>query len=197
MCILKCMFLVSIIISVIYFFYMPIAKGSPYHTNFHFVCHFSIMVLGGLVYLAKERIKTCNFRLDLFLCILSFVAYFVILKMGKGQEGVRYYLQILSLLPLHTFCYYIFKVASYEWTEKLFNIPYLGYLCSMIASLTLEIYIVQFAIITDRFNFIFPVSILLVFGMVVVVAYLLKILTSIFLQVMSKDKFSLKEACII
>lgn len=87
MCILKCMFLVSIIISVIYFFYIPIAEGSPYHTNFHFVCHFSIMVLGGLVYLAKERIKTCNFRLDLFLCILSFVTYFAILKIGKGQEG--------------------------------------------------------------------------------------------------------------
>lgn len=197
MCILKCMFLVSIIISVIYFFYMPIAEGSPYHTNFHFVCHFSIMVLGGLVYLAKERIKTCNFRLDLFLCILSFVTYFAILKIGKGQEGVRYYLQILSLLPLHTFCYYMFKVANYDWTGKLFNIPYFGRICFIIASLTLEIYIVQFAIITDRFNSVFPISILLVFCMIVFVAYFLKIVTSVFLQIMSNDKFSFKKACMI
>lgn len=176
---------------------MPIAEGSPYHTNFHFVCHFSIMVLGGLVYLMKERIKACNFKLDLFLCILSFVTYFAILKIGKGQDDVRYYLQILSLLPLHIFCYYMFKVASYSWTEKLFNIPYLGYFCSFVASLTLEIYIVQFAIITDRFNSIFPISILLVFCMIVLVAYFLKIVTSVFLQIMSKDKFSFKKACMI
>lgn len=65
----------------------------------------------------------------------------------------------------------MYKVANYGWTSKLFNIPYFGRICFIIASLTLEIYIVQFAIITDRFNSVFPISILLVFCMIVLVAY--------------------------
>ena len=65
----------------------------------------------------------------------------------------------------------MYKGANYGWTGKLFNIPYFGRICFNIASLTLEIYIVQFAIITDRFNSVFPNSILLVFCMIVLVAY--------------------------
>lgn len=173
---------------------MPIANGSPFHTSFHFVCHFSVMVLGGLVYLNKERIECSHIWRDLILCLLSFGAYFIILRIGKGQVGIKYYLQIVSLLPLHTFCYYAFKVTNHKWTNNLFNIPFLGQLCYSIASLTLEIYIVQFALITDKFNSVFPISLLVVFCIIVIVAYLLKVVTSIFLQVMSNESFSIKNA---
>ena len=38
---------------------------------------------------------------DMLWMIVSFIAYFVILKIGKGAMGIRYYSQITALIPLH------------------------------------------------------------------------------------------------
>lgn len=193
--VLRWLFALSLMVSLCYFFLMPIAEGSPYHTDWHFICHFSVMVLGAWAYMKRECVcQSLHFKKDLFLLMLSFIAYFLILKIGKGQIGLRYYEQIASLLPLHSFCYYMFKVASGGWTEKLFRIPVLGRLSTLISSLTLEIYIVQFMLITDRFNALFPINTIIVMIGIIIAAYLLKVLVSLFLQVMSSEQFSMKVA---
>lgn len=64
----------------------------------------------------------------------------------------------------------------------------------MIASLTLEIYIVQFHIITDKFNALFPLNTIIVFILISISAYILKVITSLFLQLLSSSPFNLKEA---
>lgn len=51
------LFGLAVACSVAYFFWMPVAEGSPFHTSFHFVCHFSIMMMGGLVYVCRDRIR--------------------------------------------------------------------------------------------------------------------------------------------
>lgn len=124
---------------------------------------------------------------DMLWMIVSFIAYFVILKIGKGAMGIRYYSQITALIPLHTFVYYLYKVASYSWCDKVFHSKRVGKIMSWIAALTLEIYIVQFAFITNQFNSIFPLNVLLVFAIIVLAAYLLKVMTSLFLAVLSKE----------
>lgn len=166
---------------------MPIASGSPFHTSFHYVCHFSVMVMGGLCYLLRDKIKCTSIMRDMFWLIVSFIAYFVILKIGKGSVGIRYDIQITALIPLHTFVYYLYKVASYSWCEKAFHSKVLAKIMSWIAALTLEIYIVQFAFITNQFNSVFPLNVLLVFAIIVLAAYLLKVMTSLFLAVLSKE----------
>lgn len=130
---------------------------------------------------------------DMLWMIVSFIAYFVILKIGKGAMGIRYYSQITALIPLHTFVYYLYKVASYLWCDKAFHSLVLGRVMSWIAALTLEVYIVQFAFITNQFNSIFPLNLLLVFAIIVLAAYLLKVMTSLFLAVLSKEDLEWKE----
>lgn len=108
-------------VSSTYFFMMPIASGSPFHTSFHYVCHFSVMVMGGLCYLLRDKVKCSSIKWDMLWMIVSFIAYFVILKIGKGSMGIRYYSQITALIPLHIFVYYLYKVASYSWCDKVFH----------------------------------------------------------------------------
>lgn len=172
---------------------MPIASGSPFHTSFHYVCHFSVMVMGGLCYSLRDKIKCMSITRDMLWMIVSFIAYFVILKIGKGTMGIRYDIQITALIPLHTFVYYLYKVASYSWCDKAFHSLVLGRVMSWIAALTLEVYIVQFAFITNQFNSIFPLNVLLVFAIIVLAAYLLKVMTSLFLAVLSKEDLEWKE----
>lgn len=180
-------------VSITYFFMMPMACGSPFHTSFHYVCHFSVMVMGGLCYLLRDKVKCSSIMRDMLWMIVSFIAYFVILKIGKGAMGIRYYSQITALIPLHTFVYYLYKVASYSWCDKVFHSKRVGKIMSWIAALTLEIYIVQFAFITNQFNSIFPLNVLLVFAIIVLAAYLLKVMTSLFLAVLSKEDLEWKE----
>lgn len=178
-------FVGAIVLSVGYFLVIPICAGSPFHSSFHYVCHFSVMLMGSLCYLCRDKIKCEKLWKDVVTMAISFVLYFVILKIGKGHEGFRYYLQVLALVPLHTFVYYSYKAVSYPWCERLFLQKKIGKALSFVASLTLEIYVVQFALITDRFNALFPLNVMIVFSVIVLGAYFLHILTSLFLKVMS------------
>lgn len=184
---LQYVFLLSLVVSVAFFFLMPIAEGSPFHTNFHYVCHFSIMIMGGLCYIKRNQLVCNSLWKDCLVMLLSFILYFAILKIGKGQSGIRYYSQILALLPLHSFVYFFYKTCSYSWCQSAFRIRILGRVVSIVAVLTLEIYVVQFSVITNCFNHLFPLNIFIVFVLITISAYMLKVLTSLFLAVLSKE----------
>lgn len=177
-----------------YFLCMPKVASSIFHTNFHFICHFSIMVMGGLTYLNKDMIQMKSLPKDFVLMIFWFISYFIILYVSKGNLDYKYYLQIIGLLPLHLFTFYIYKITSYPWCTRLFQRSELKWILLVIANLTLEIYIVQFHIITDEFNTLFPLNTVIVFMLISISAYILKVITSLFLQFLSSVPFNLKEA---
>ena len=190
---LQYVFLLSLVVSIAFFFLMPVAEGSPFHTNFHYVCHFSIMIMGGLCCIKRNQLVCNRLWQDCLVMLLSFILYFAILKIGKGQSGVRYYLQILALLPLHIFVYYFYKICSYSWCQSFFRIRILGRVVSVVAVLTLEIYVVQFSVITNCFNHLFPLNLFIVFFLITFAAYLLKVFTSLFLAVLSKEHLVWKD----
>lgn len=193
-CIQKILFMFSIAASLLYFYFMPKATGSIFHTNLHFVCHFSIMIMGGMTYLYKDKIKIKSLWKDCLWAIFWFVLYFIILYVGKGKQDYKYYVQIVGLLPLHLFIFYAYKTASYHWCTTLFQSSRWKRILTTIASLTLEIYIVQFHIITDKFNRLFPLNTVIVFIFICITAYCLRVMTSLFLQFLSSAPFEFKNA---
>ena len=52
----------------------------------------------------------------------------------------------------------------------------------------------MFFIITDEFNTLFPLNTVIVFILISISAYILKVITSLFLQILSPAPFNLKEA---
>ena len=193
-CLQKILFMFSIAASLLYFYFMPKATGSIFHTNLHFVCHFSIMIMGGMTYLYKDKIKIKSLWKDCLWAIFWFVLYFIILYIGKGKQDYKYYVQIVGLLPLHLFIFYAYKTASYHWCTTLFQSSRWKRILTTIASLTLEIYIVQFHIITDKFNRLFPLNTVIVFIFICITAYCLRVMTSLFLQFLSSAPFEFKNA---
>lgn len=193
-CVQKILFMFSIAASLLYFYFMPKATGSIFHTNLHFVCHFSIMIMGGMTYLYKDKIKIKSLWKDCLWAIFWFVLYFIILYVGKGKQDYKYYVQIVGLLPLHLFIFYAYKTASYHWCTTLFQSSRWKRILTTIASLTLEIYIVQFHIITDKFNRLFPLNTVIVFIFICITVYCLRVMTSLFLQFLSSAPFEFKNA---
>lgn len=191
---IKASIIFSLILSIIYFFmYLPITKVSIYQENWHYVCFFSIMMLGSYCAIHREKIKSTQIKKNIILSVISFILFYAIQAIGKGQETPLYYIQVISLIPLHTFIYYFYKTIDAEWCNKFMNLKIIRYIIMSISALTLEIYLVGFRSINTSFNSLFPLNLLLIFLIICIQAYILKILTNILIQILENDNFNLKK----
>lgn len=181
----------SVLIIWLYIFLSPKVNSSIYH-EFHYTIYFSSMLLGVCIGIFKERIKIRNFYFDTVFCMLSFLLYFAIMYFGKGKMDHWYYIQLIAVVPLLSFLYFSYKVVSYTWVAKLASFRIWPFIY-VISSLTYEIYIVQFNLITNSFNLYYPLNTLIVFCIIIFSAYLLRILTNFFVLLFSKRDWSLKE----
>lgn len=158
--------------------------GSIYH-SFHFFCYFPSMILG--LYCGKKQPTT---KFPITKTIISFIAYFIIMSIGKNKETVLYYTQLAAIIPLNLFVYYMFTCKN-TW-NKIITYSHLKQVISIISSLSLEIYIVQFSLITKAYNDYFPFNFMIIILSIIIVAYFLKIITTTFIQTISKDNYNLK-----
>lgn len=71
--------------------------------------------------------------------------------------------QIVSLIPLLLAIYFFFMFCSCEKMIKVFDKTVLGNVVYAISALTLEIYLVQYALFTDSMNGLFPLNIIITY----------------------------------
>lgn len=76
---------------------------------------------------------------------------------------------------------------------KVFDNVLCGNMVYFISSLTLEIYLVQYALFIDRMNFMFPLNLPVMYLMIFGVAYVLKVLSQVFSQIFSKENVEVKK----
>ena len=101
--------------------------------------------------------------------------------------------QIISLFPLLATIYWIYQLCNTERVNSLLSKKYVGWSIFFISCLTLEIYMVQYALFTNKFNYIFPVNIILTYIVIFVTAYLLKCLSRVFTMVFSDKRLVIKD----
>ena len=133
-------------------------------------------------------------KTDWVLATVSFGLYFILLFLGKGYGGKYYYMQIAGLLPLIGFLYYLFKAVSHISIPQKNSLKIIHNSVLYLSSLTLEIYIIQFDLITDKFNAVFPLNTIVIFSIICIAAYALRILTSLCLQTLSDNPYNIKQA---
>lgn len=75
----------------------------------------------------------------------------------------------------------------------MFEKPLVGNVVYAVSALTLEIYLVQYALFTDALNFMFPLNIPVMYLMIFAVAYVLKCLSQVFSQVFGGGDFEVKK----
>ena len=84
-----------------------------------------------------------------------------------------------------------------DWVEKILQMNYVGKLIRFIAALTLEIYLVGFVLCITSLNDIFPFNIIIVFGIIVMVAYVVKVISNFVIQTFDKDPYNWKQMVVI
>ena len=186
-------FFLSILFTVCLVLLYPPQKLSIFH-KFHYFCYFPTMLLGVIAAKHEKSLhKICGFFPTLIFTLISFVSYFCIMKVGKGHLDNSYYTQLLGYIPLLLFLVFIYKLACFNWIRNLARTNYFKPI-RIIAALTFEIYIVQKYIITNYFNALFPVNAIIVFLLILMAAYIVKIATNLFEQTVIGIKWDIKKA---
>lgn len=88
--------------------------------------------------------------------------------------------------------YFFFMFCSCEKMIRVFDKALFGNVVYIISSLTLEIYLVQYALFTDKMNFMFPLNLPIMYLMIFAVAYVLKVFSQMFSQVFRTENVEVK-----
>ena len=208
-----------LVITILSFFVLDMNKSVMYaQVSFMRIYYFMFMLLGAITALdlrkpAKEMIfgrlyglcagggilckasdsKSMDLRpmgsfVLFFLSLVMYYACMAIYKLGS----ICCHFQMASLIPLLLAIYFFFMFCSCTKVIKVFEHVLCGNVIYFISSLTLEIYLVQYALFTDKMNFMFPLNIPVMYLMIFAVAYVLKCLSKLFSQIFSGDDIVVK-----
>lgn len=161
-----------------------------YKTNrWYTFCHYFVcMLMGAIVGLKRASLPKPRAALSAILLVISAIAYFGLLFVCKKYPSLTIY-QILSLIPYWAFIYFTYRFFSSAAIVRLYDIPVVQKPVYYISALCLEIYLVQFSIITDRMNHLFPLNLLIVFAAIVAMAFAVKVLGNFISQTFRDDPY--------
>lgn len=163
------------------------------NTYFKWGHYFLFMLLGAMMGLKQQTIPKDAKGLKSFGMLgASLVVYYGILFSGR-KWGVMEDLQIVSLVPLLAVTYYFYKVCNCDFAYRCYRSKILGWCMRLIGGLCLEIYLVQSSLFTDKMNAIFPLNLLIMFVIIVVMAYILRCLSRVFSQTFKDMEYNWKE----
>lgn len=188
--------IISILIMLSVMLIYPYPDRSVFNdTSLRYYCYLTPFIFGLYCGINNvQLIRTKKWR-DGLIGILFICLYFVFISFGKCEENWRYYTEIFSLIPLNLFMFYLYRFFSQEkLIDRIYNNKWLYRMVKFVSTLTLQIYVVQFYLITDDYNHLFPLNIVLMFAIIFTVAYLLNVFTKLFEQTLSSEAWSIKKA---
>lgn len=155
--------------------------------DFPKIFYFLFMLFGAMIGISKRKFK---FRLlyDSLKLAGSIFIYYVFLFIASKYQIIAQ-LQILSLLPLFAITFYFYKLCNAQELISIVQSPIIKWIVYIVSMLTLEIYLVQFGIFTDKMNTLFPLN-LFILIIIIIIAYIVKVSSRIFSQTFNENKYN-------
>lgn len=160
-------------------------------TIFRWIPYFGAMLLGAYVGIIRNSLKFCakNDLAKLFFCVLVFYA---VQLMAKKYNNVAPY-QIFTFPFLLGIAFYFYKCCNLSLLRKAYDSRCGNLVIMSVGGLCLESYLIQFSIITDRFNSLFPFNIILIFVLVLVASYIVRCFARFFCQTFRTEDYDWKK----
>ena len=136
-----------------------------------YILSFCAMLLGAYVADREDELKYEKLWLDA--CLLA-VSYFCFIACAHFYHIGLVPFDYLRFLPLCSFVYYLYKVGMNPFIIKIYANKWLYPIVLFIGGLCLEIYLVQFYILNDTLNSIFPLNIIILFFLIIASAYIVR-----------------------
>lgn len=159
-------------------------------TYFKWCHYFSFMLLGAILGVRKS-VDNVSLWKDSSLMLGCVVVFYSILFMGR-KIPLIHDLQVVSLIPLMGVTYYFYKMCNSEQLKTLYQSKWIGPVMKTISGLCLEVYLVQSVLFTDRYNNLFPFNLIIMFVVILIVAYILRCLARWFSQTFREGDYEWK-----
>lgn len=181
-------FILFALVVVAYFLFFDFTdKGLFWGSNsyFRWIFFFLIMLQGAMLG-KKGQVTFKAWHLPaLFGCV---AVWYGVCYCFKGANW-----QILSVVPMFGITYFVYSISNNSYVKKTLQMKALKTPVLLIGSLCLESYLVQKFLITDLMNNLFPLNIPIIMGLVLLIAFLTRIVSEFIRQVFNTDAFDYKK----
>lgn len=151
---------------------------------------FDFMLLGAKM--GKEEIVIKSKPvIDACLLLLSIICFYALFFVGFRINSM-YFSQYFSFIPLLCAVYYFYKVGLSGWAKKLYESKVGNFFVRFVGGLSLEIYVVQYFLLTDKMNSLFPLNIVLMYVIIFIVAYFTRCLARLISQTFKDTPYDWK-----
>jgi len=123
---------------------------------------------------------------------LSLMIFYGIQFMAKKNTEIAPY-QIVTLIPLAGIIYYFYKICNARCFERIYKTRYGGVIILIVSGICLESYLIQYYLLTDKLNGIFPLNIPLLMLLILIVSYICRCLARIFSQTFRTEDYEWKK----
>lgn len=194
---LKVVFLFFALLTLVWYWVMdkPVGYNMYGATYFKWCHYFLFMLLGAILgsHPMQRRVSLKWDSLKLLVCILLFYDILITCRKWEFVQDM----QVVSLLPLLGTTYYFYKICKSDALKKIYGTRFIGPVMKTISGLCLEVYLVQGVSFTDRLNGLFPFYLLIMFVVILLVAYLLRCMARWFSQTFREDDYEWKEIFLV
>lgn len=149
-----------------------------------FLVFFLFMLQGAIMGKHPELFTSKWWHVPVFLFSVASWLFLV-------QKGNR--LVVLSVIPLLFLTYSVYCICNSRILSKLYNTRIVGSIIYVVSQLCLEVYLIQKFIFTDAFNYLFPWNVLVIMLVVIIAAYLVKVLAEFISQTFKTEPYDWKK----
>ncbi|MBR1882089.1 MAG: acyltransferase [Muribaculaceae bacterium] len=164
--------------------------------NLTWLVYFTFMLLGAIMG-NNQQIASRNGLLNAVLTVVSITLFYALVWTSKTQQNMAW-VQMLCMLPLMSAVYFAYHMCNSGTAKRLYQNKWCYRVIRFVGGLCLEIYLIQFNLITifgnnDISRIIFPLNVVVSFIMIVLAAYLMRCLARLIKQTFSDEPYSWHE----
>ena len=148
---------------------------------------FFLFMLQGAIMGRHSDAFTCKWW-HLPLLLVSAGVWFALVHYWTGTGLI-----IVSIIPLLCFTSSMYCLCNAKVFTKAYNTHIGGIIIYVVSQLCLEVYLIQKFIFTDAYNSLFPLNVLIIMLVVIVAAYVVKMLAEFILQTFRTEPYEWKK----
>ncbi len=182
--------IISLLVYVLWFPYKYEVSSKGLYgitTYYRWIPYFAAMLIGAYTGIKRKELKYNGWMdfLKLLICIAVFYSVQLAAKMYKPVAPY----QVLTLIPLMGITVYFYKWCNCLWMKRLYQSKSGNAIIMTVGGLCLESYLIQYTLVTDKMNDIWPLNLILITLLILICSYLVRCLARLFSQTFRTEDY--------
>ena len=158
---------------------------------FRWLIYFNFMLLGAKIGTNTKHVER-KWWINLLLAGGGIMVFYTLYLLSIFNKYLGF-LDVFSYIPLLIAVYYLYHMADNIVISDEMAYKGLYFLIRFVGGLCLEAYLIQGYLITDAFNTLFPLNLIMVFSIIIFGAYFVRCLARFISQLFKESPFDVKK----